>query len=124
MAFFESVNAHGDIQFAFRKNIGCHDLLLALMCSWLLSFQCRKKVGVFLSDIAGAFDRVDTKKLVAKLNALGVCDAFVELIASYLAPRSAKVIVNCADSAELIFSQMCTSLPNQRVARSGSSQTT
>ena len=106
VAFFESVNAYGDTQFAFRKNIGCHDLLLALMCSWLLSFQCRKKVGVFLSDIAGAFDRVDTTKLVAKLKALGVCDAFVELIASYLAPRSAKVIVNGADSAEFVLENM------------------
>ena len=72
----------------------------------MLSFQCRKKVGVFLSDIAGAFDRVDTTKLVAELKALGVCDAFVELIASYLAPRSAKVIVNGADSAEFVLENM------------------
>ena len=59
-----------------------------------------------MSDIAGAFDRVDTTKLVAKLKALGVCDAFVELIASYLAPRSAKVIVNGADSAEFVLENM------------------
>ena len=70
---FEAVNAYGDTQFAFRKQIGCHDLLLILMCAWLLAFQNRHKVGVFLSDIACAFDPVDMKKLIAKLKQFGVC---------------------------------------------------
>ncbi len=106
VSFFEAVNAYGDTQFAFRKNIGCHDLLLILLCSWLLAFQERQKVGVFLSDIAGAFDRVDAEKLVAKLRGLGVSDVFVDLLASYLAPRSAKVAVNGADSQKITLSNM------------------
>ena len=66
-SFFEAVNAYGDTQFAFRKQIVCHDRLLILMCAWLLAFQHRHKVCVFLSDIAGAFGRVDLNKLIAKL---------------------------------------------------------
>ena len=38
VAFFEAVDAYGETPFAFQKIVGCHDLLLALMCSWLLSF--------------------------------------------------------------------------------------
>ena len=92
------MNAYGDTQFAFRKQIGCHDLVLILMCAWLLAFQNRHKVGVLLNDIAGAFARVNTKKLIAKLEHLGVCEAFIDLLASYLAPRSANVAVNGAES--------------------------
>ena len=52
----------------------------------VLAFQRWEKVGIFLSDIGGAFDGVDAKKLVAKLKSFGVCDTFVELIASHLTP--------------------------------------
>ena len=106
VSFFEAVGAYGDTQFAFRKNRGCHDLLLILLCAWLLAFQNREKVGIFLSDIAGAFDRVDSSKLVAKLRQLGVNDVFVDLLESYLRPRSAKVAVNGADSHEFELQNM------------------
>ena len=100
------MNAYGDTQFAFRKQIGCHDLVLILMCAWLLAFQNRHKVGVVLSDIAGAFGRVDTNKLIAKLEHLGVCEAFIDLLASYLAPRSANLAVNSAESKEFVLANM------------------
>ena len=66
VSFFEAVNAYEDTQFTFRKQIGCHDVLLILMCAWLLAFQNRHKIGVFLGDIAGAVNRVDMNKLIAK----------------------------------------------------------
>ena len=106
VSFFEAVNAYGDTQFAFRKQLGCHDILLILMRAWLLAFQNRHKVGVFLGDIVGAFDRVDTKQLIAKLEHLGVCEAFIDLLASYLAARSAKVAVNGAKSKEFMLANM------------------
>ena len=53
-----------------------------------------------------AFDRIDTQQLVAKLKHLAVCAAFVKLLASYLAPQSAKVLINGADSRELILENM------------------
>ena len=104
--FVEAVNAYGDTQFAFRKQIGCHDLFLILMCAWLLAFQNRHKVNVLLGDIANAFDRVDIKKLIAKLKHLGVCNAFVDLLASYLAPRFATFAVNGAESKRFMLENM------------------
>ena len=86
VSYFEAVNACGDTKFAFRKQIGCHDFLLIRMCAWLLALQNRHEVSAFLSDIASSFDCVDMKKLIAKLRHLGVCDAFVDLLASF-SPR-------------------------------------
>ena len=102
-SYFDAVEAFGETQFAFRKNLGCFDLILLLMCTWLLVFQSRRKVGLFLSDIAGAFDRVDSEKLLAKIRQLGVCDAIVELLSEYLSPRTARVVVDGAESAEFIL---------------------
>ena len=50
------------------------------------------------NDIAGAFDRVDMKKLITKFKHLGGCDAFVDLLASCFAPRSATI---AAESKQL-----------------------
>ena len=59
-----------------------------------------------MSDISGAFDRVDSQKLLLKLRRLGVCDRFVELFADYLGPRRAWVGVDGANSYEFILQNM------------------
>ena len=69
------------------------------MCSWLLSFQRRLKVGVYLGDISGAFDRVDAKRFLHKLRRRGVCDKL-------LAPRLARVAVDGAFSMEFVLQNM------------------
>ena len=105
-SFLEATNAFGASQWAFRKKRGCTDLVLLLMCSWLLAFQRRRKVGVFLSDIAGAFDRVDASKLLQKLRRLGVCDALMALFTDFLSPRRAQVVVDGGQSYEFTLKDM------------------
>ena len=34
--------------------------MVTLICSWILAFQDANRIGVYLSDISGAFDKVDT----------------------------------------------------------------
>ena len=70
--YLAEIYGFGGSQWAFRKKRGCTDLVLLLVCSWLMAFQRRQKVAVLLSDIAGAFDRVETTKLLAKLHRLGI----------------------------------------------------
>ena len=65
--FFESTNSFGVSQWAFRQKSSCNDLVTLLTCYWVLAFQNREKVEVFLSDIAAAFDRVDRELLLRKL---------------------------------------------------------
>ena len=105
-AFMEEVDAFGDSQFAFRKRRGCADLVFLLMCSWLRDFQLRRKIGIFLSDISGAFDRVDTEKLFKKLRRTGVCEPLLVLVADYLGPRRAQVGVDGELSFEFTLQNM------------------
>ena len=49
---------------------------------------------MFLTDIAGAFDRVETVKLLAKLRRLGICDKLMSFFENYFAPRTAQVAVD------------------------------
>ena len=72
--YLESTDVFGASQWAFRKLRGCANLVLLLVCTWLNAFQRRQKVGVFLSDIACAFGRVDTVKLLAKMTRIGICE--------------------------------------------------
>ena len=58
---------------------------------------------MFLSDISGAFDRVDTKKLLAKMRRLGICESLMAFFENYLAPRSARVAVDGAESFEFVL---------------------
>ena len=104
--FLEAIDGYGAAQWAFRRKRGCTDLVLLLMCSWLLSFQRRLKVGVYLGDISGAFDRVDAKRLLHKLRRLGVCDKLLAFFEDFLAPRLARVAVDGAFSMEFVLQNM------------------
>ena len=53
-----------------------------------------KKIGIFLSDISGAFDKVESKRLLAKLTATGINNDMLILLRDYLTVREAYVLVN------------------------------
>ena len=63
------------------------------MCSWIFAFCCGNCVGAFLSDIAGAFDRVFTPFLLSKLCEQGLGAKYLRFLTSYLVPRSGYVCV-------------------------------
>ena len=62
-----------------------------------------KKVGLYLSDISGAFDRVNRCLLLGKLAQIGLPDIFLDFLNSFLLPREGKVRVESAlsDAFEL-----------------------
>ena len=105
-SFCSNTGAYGMSQFAFQRGLSCADLVITLICSWLLALQEGKRVGVYLSDISGAFDKVDTDFLLAKLEATGLNNDFVEFLRSYLSPRDAKVIVNGYESDLMTLANM------------------
>ena len=69
-----------------------------LINTWLLKLDQGKKIGLFLSDIAGAFDRVETRALIAKLRRAGVSSKLLKFFSCYLSGRTAVVIVNGTQS--------------------------
>ena len=51
-------------------------------------------MGVFFSDISGAFDRVRAERLLEKCRRAGVGERLLSFLGSYLQPRTAHVLVN------------------------------
>ena len=58
------------------------------------ALQRLHKVGMFFDDIAGAFDRVETDKLLAKIRRSGICKKMIAFLENSLAPRMAQEAVD------------------------------
>ena len=63
------------------------------MSSWIPAICSGKKIGLYLSDITGAFDRVFKNFMIAKLHSVGVPDLYLDFLSSYLEPRIGHVAV-------------------------------
>ena len=72
LPFLEATGAYGANQWAYRKLRGCKDALAHNAIQWVWSLHSGKKVGLYCSDVAGAFDRVPADILLAKLRAKNV----------------------------------------------------
>ena len=66
----------------------------------------RLKVGVYCSDVSGAFDRVSMDRLVAKLKKKGLHSQIVAVLASWLEERCANVVVDGEASKVMKLSNM------------------
>ncbi len=91
----------GPYQFAYSKEPGARDALLFLVLSWLRSFSEGKRVALFSSDVSGAFDRISSHRLHAKLQASGLHPSVVRVLESWLQPRTAEIVVNGSRSRPL-----------------------
>ena len=93
LLFLEVTGAYGHNQFAYRKKRGAKDLLGLNVVRWLWSFHTGKKVGLYCSDVSGAFDRVDTDRLLRKLWQKGVRGTLWKVLQGWLQQRTAYVAV-------------------------------
>ena len=99
----ESKDVYGPNQFAYGKGKGDKDTLTVNVCNWLLLMEQGHAVGLFCSDVSGAFDRVDSEKLRQKLLNSGLHVQVVELLASWLEDRVCQVVVGGERSAEQLL---------------------
>ena len=88
--------AFGSNQWAFSTGLSARDLVSMLIMSWLLAICTGKKIGAYLSDISGAFDRVFEPYILAKLHACEEDAIFLNFLDAYLAPRKGQVVVQGA----------------------------
>lgn len=67
------------------------------MMSFILAVCANHKVGAFLNDISGTFDRVSKERLLSKLQRYGVGGTCLRFFNSYLTPVSEilKFKANC-----------------------------
>ena len=72
LPFLEKTGAYGPNQWAYRKCRGCKDALAANALQWVWWLHCGYKVGLYCSDVSGAFDKVRSERLLQKLHSLGM----------------------------------------------------
>ena len=73
---------------------------------WVMKICQGLKVGMYLSDISGAFDKVSRCLLIGKLSQLGVPSSFLDLLNSYLLSREGHVRVEGALSEAMVLVNM------------------
>ena len=67
--------------------------MLLYVATWLKMLNDDKKIGVYCSDVSGAFDPVCSARLLAKLASLGLHRDLVGVVKSWLRERQAFVVV-------------------------------
>jgi hypothetical protein len=87
LSFFRRRECYGLHQWAYRPHRSSKDLATLLICSWLLSIYCGRCIGAYLSDIAGAFDRVFKPFLLSTMQAHGMQGCYLRFISSLLCPQ-------------------------------------
>ena len=91
--FLDRTGAFGKDQWAFRQKRSCRDLVALLVTRRLWALDNGFKVGIYLSDISGAFDKVDREILIECLRKAGISLELLKFLYAYLAPRKARVVV-------------------------------
>ena len=85
------VNA-GPNQFAYQRARGARDALAYMVLTWLDGFNKIFKFAMYCLDVSGAFDRVNTQRMLDKLRAKGMRDDMVKVFEAWLAERKALVV--------------------------------
>ena len=103
LPWLEHTGAYGPHQYAYAKGKGYKDVLAVNTCNWLLFLEQGYAVGVYCSDVSGAFDRVSRERLCAKLDTLGLHPDALGFLKSWLDDRMSQVVLGGAASlAELL----------------------
>ena len=73
------------------------------MLSWLSSLENGYLLGLYCSDVSGAFNRVSEERVADKLRRLGLHPHIVGLLLSWFEPRTSVVVVDgeCSDKKAL-----------------------
>ena len=101
---FETIEACGPNHFAYSKERGLRDALGFNLMSWILMFHSGHRVGLYCSDVSGAFDRVSAERLCTKLKASGIHQQVLDVIWSWLQKRKASIVVDGNMSDEFVLS--------------------
>ena len=95
----QQADGFGERQFAYSTGKGLRDALALSMLSWLLGLERGCLIGLYCSDVSGAFDRVCELRLNAKLCRAGIHPRICCLLQSWLEPRRSAVVLKGTSSA-------------------------
>ena len=106
MAKFLGSEGYGDAQWAFRKMTSARDLVTVCVAWWVLLICQGRKIGSYLSDISGAFDKGSRCSIIGKLSQIGLSESFLDVLNSYLLIRQGSVRVEGAVSEAMLLTDM------------------
>lgn len=92
--FCLSSNVIPDCQFGFLQGRSTTWQLLSVLNDWHNALDTGHTIHALFLDVSKAFDRVDHALLIARCRSIGICNASLQWIESYLSGRS---IVSCVD---------------------------
>ena len=81
-------------QSGFRARHSCETALMGMHSDWAQYRKERKTTSIVMLDFSKAFDVVDHRKLIAKLNSVQTPPRMLALLASYLQGRTQRVRLN------------------------------
>lgn len=94
-----------ELQFGYRKHYGTQDALCKLYSTISKALDKKKYVVAVFFDISKAFDSIDHKVLLFKLEKMGIRGKALDLIRSYLTNRQQFVKIGdvLSEIAEILF---------------------
>ena len=81
-------------QYGFRKGLSTSHLLLASVQDWAKALEGRDSCHCLFLDFAKAFDSVPHRRLLLRLQSLGISGQLLRRTCSFLTTRSQRVVVN------------------------------
>ena len=93
LEFFMQNNKISDKQFGFLPGRSCTLQLLYCVHKWINELENNHTVAVFYTDFRKAFDSVSHRKLIRRLEMLGIVGMLLTWIVSFLTERKQRVRV-------------------------------
>jgi len=85
--YVERNNLLTEFQSGFRKNNSCESAIQSALVNWKAAVNSKKLVGVVLLDFKRAFETIDRKLLLLKLEAMGFKGTVLKWFGDYLSDR-------------------------------------
>ena len=98
--FLEKEDLLSAHQFGFRRKLGTSDLLTLLQHEWSSAIASHGAVHALAIDIAGAFDKVAHRGVLAKAQACGITGTLLAWLQDYLKDRSLQAVICGQQSAQ------------------------
>ena len=105
MDFLDSNNILTPYQHGFRQGRSCESQLLTTLNDFTKTFNSSGQTDAILLDFSKAFDKVDHKILLSKIDAMGIQGPLHDWMSSFLKDRLQYVIVDGSSS------EPCKELP-------------
>ena len=96
-------NTFGPHQYAYAAKKSHRDVLAVNVCSWLLLFEEGRSIGLYCSDVSGAFDRVAKDRICDKIRVSGLPPKVVKFLESWLEDRVSNVVVSGFESIDEVL---------------------